>query len=228
MVIGLASDCPDRCNWQPARHVSLIPDLVRGVDQMRSRRLKMALAVTVAATLVAACAGADTSPATNPGTSEAAPAETSLLEQRAFVTVELTTGDDRLPDRAAPLPGMIFNDPSDVQVGTERGETGVPADADFVLSWRGACNQTEHHIRAAAGRLELIDPDRVVSTERYCDPDEEVWDAWFTDFILGSPQWHLDGDRLRLTDGTRVVELEEDPTAHDEISGIPLPEDNHG
>jgi heat shock protein HslJ len=139
-----------------------------------------------ALTLVAACGKADGSP--EPGAAGAVGAAMADLQDRAFVSNSIVDAADQ------PL---------------HPGTTVTLAFTDDSVSGSAGCNSLSSRASLSNGHLVV---DGLGGTEMGCG-GRQFHDAWLTDLLTSRPTVMLDGDRLTITSGGTVVELQDQRSA---------------
>jgi len=146
--------------------------------------LRLVLAALVLAASATACGSAD-------ATRDRSAAPTlGDLEGRSFVSTDIVDGGKRPPE-----PGAIMM----LSFGT-----------DGVVGGFAGCNTLSARAVLVNGRLLTRGP--VGGTEMGC-PGRQHHDRWLSDLLDADPEVMLDGDRLTLTSGGTVVQLQDEQAA---------------
>jgi heat shock protein HslJ len=111
------------------------------------------------------------------------------LWDRTFVSVTVTEGDE---------PRQLVPDTRIEVTFEERENQGV-------VRWAAGCNAFGGEVEITADRLLLGE---VGGTEMGCRDQFQEQDEWLLGFFDSDPHWRLSDDRLTLTSGETVIELE--------------------
>lgn len=76
-----------------------------------------------------------------------------------------------------------------------------------IVTWNAGCNTMGSAVTIAADVLDVAH-EEVGGTAVGCTDDRHQQDEWLTAFFTADPSWHLEEERLILTAGQTVVELE--------------------
>jgi heat shock protein HslJ len=82
------------------------------------------------------------------------------------------------------------------------------------LGFSAGCNSFGGQLWITPGELRLVEGG---GTEMGCDEPLERQDGYFARYFFRSTlDWELVDDRLTLTDGSTIIELEADPAEHEQ------------
>lgn len=116
---------------------------------------------------------------------------------RHFIAISVAEGEDgEEPPVAEPVSIRLT-------FGTEK---------DHGVGWQASCNSFGGNVHFTATKME-VEP--AGGTLVGCDEEREEEDDWLVDFMDSDPEWHLEGERLRLVSdsGTIVLKGFEDPNS---------------
>jgi heat shock protein HslJ len=74
-----------------------------------------------------------------------------------------------------------------------------------VVRWRASCNIVGARVDISTDRLLLK---QIAGTEIGCRDEDHEQDEWLAAFFGSDPDWALNVDRLTLTSGDTVIQLE--------------------